>query len=720
MTPDDPTRLAPPDEASRTMNIRAGGSRIGSTDFAVGSGPRRLFGDYELLAEVGRGGMGRVYKARQRSMNRTVALKTILAGQKASPALIQRFKREAESAAQLDHPGIVRVYDFAENEGQYYFTMAFVDGRALDQRLKQGPLDPRMAALIVQKVAEAVDYAHSRGVVHRDLKPGNVLLARDGAVKVTDFGLARRMRFHDDDDDIPTDGKQSIHEADTAFRLTLSGTIMGTPGFMAPEQGRDASAVGPPADIWALGALLYACLTGRPPFVGDTAAKTLALAIETDPDPPSSIVPTTDPELEAICMRCLEKKPRDRYPSAAAMAADLQRWRQDHAPRGRATPWHWRVRQFVRETPEFLPIAAGLIAHRLGNIQEGLLLGFMLAGMGWARRRSDAAAWPILTLLLGIFASLGLAGGWIAEPWRDAHGLVLSAAGIGSAAAVAFLGLNGLKSAIRRQGLAVFIAIGMVGTLVAALAYLFDVAWNGGHGIPAWARETDWRTHGQTIYIVATIVLIIAVAGSIVLGFLRLVQKNMGEVPHSRTIMWFGAGVAVLAALAASAGLIRQCALESPADPGSSFAVLVGVLNDLTGRWASWLLAVPMGAAIGVLLGHAEELIFERHGHARPRTNLAFAAGAAAAGLLALWIAAYLDPEQPAAVGVFSFTGPGPLLAYSEWLTGHEPAQGVAHAHWTALPGIACFKVLLLALPMTAGGLAGRGISTLASPEGRS
>src|SRR5262245_44770027 len=248
MTPSDPTRPKLPAGSSPTMELRSDGPAT-STHFTVSIPKLKSLGDYELLAEVGRGGMGRVYKARQRSLDRVVALKTIIA-ELATPALIERFRKEAQAAGQLNHPGIVPVYAIDEHAGQHFFTMAFVEGRSLEHRLKQGPLDNRMAALVVQRVAEAVQHAHVNGVVHRDLKPGNVLLGHDGSVKVTDFGLARRLSVKSDDESIHEVRKSTA--ADAVHRLTLVGTIMGTPGYIAPEQALDSSKAGPAADIWAI------------------------------------------------------------------------------------------------------------------------------------------------------------------------------------------------------------------------------------------------------------------------------------------------------------------------------------------------------------------------------------------------------------------------------------------------------------------------------------
>jgi predicted Ser/Thr protein kinase len=220
----------------------------------------RYFGDYELLRELARGGMGVVFQARQVSLNRPVALKMILAGQLADEAAVRRFYIEAEAAANLDHPGIVPIYEVGQHEGQHYFSMGFVEGQSLAQKLANGPLPPREAAALMVKVCAAIEYAHQRGVIHRDLKPANILLDRGGNPRVTDFGLARKL------------------ECDSG--LTGSGQIMGTPSYMPPEQaGGRRGEIGPAADVYALGATLYALVTGRPPFQAATAMDTVLMLL---------------------------------------------------------------------------------------------------------------------------------------------------------------------------------------------------------------------------------------------------------------------------------------------------------------------------------------------------------------------------------------------------------------------------------------------------------
>jgi WD40 repeat protein len=276
---------------------------------AADASPKRVryFGDYEILREIARGGMGVVFEARQMSLNRKVALKMILAGQLANEAEILRFYLEAESAANLDHPGIVPIFEVGQHEGQHYFSMGFVEGQSLSQRLTIGPLPAREAAELIRRVSEAIEYAHGRGVIHRDLKPANILLDQQGNPRVTDFGLAKKV------------------EGDSG--LTGSGQIMGTPSYMPPEQtGGKRGEVGPAADVYALGATLYCMLTGRPPFQAATPVDTVIQVISDEPVPPRRLNASVPLDLETICLKCLEKEPARRYASAAVLAADLRRY----------------------------------------------------------------------------------------------------------------------------------------------------------------------------------------------------------------------------------------------------------------------------------------------------------------------------------------------------------------------------------------------------------
>lgn len=264
----------------------------------------RNFGDYELLEKIAQGGMGIVYKARQNSLNRIVAVKMILMNQNANEDEVRRFYYEAEAAAQLDHPGIVPVFDVGCCNGQHYFSMGFVEGESLAQLLQRSPLPPRVAAGYLAKIAESVQAAHDRGIIHRDLKPGNVLLDAEGEPRVTDFGLAKRL------------------ESDS--ELTATGTVIGTPGYMPPEQASgDLHLIGVHSDVYSLGGVLYAALSGKAPFESDNQLNTLISVLQEAPQSLRQQDKSIPVDLEIICMKCLEKEPGLRYASAQEMADDL-------------------------------------------------------------------------------------------------------------------------------------------------------------------------------------------------------------------------------------------------------------------------------------------------------------------------------------------------------------------------------------------------------------
>ncbi len=292
--------------------------------------PRRL-GDYELLEELGRGGMGVVYKARQISLGRIVALKMILRGALASTVEINRFQAEAEAVARLEHPNIVPLYEIGQLDGQPYFSMQFVGGTTLARCLADGPLAPREAASILALVCRAVHLAHRQGLLHRDLKPSNILLDEDGRPLVTDFGLAKR--FADEDS------------------LTHSGAVVGTPSYMAPEQAAGGRGdVGPASDVYSLGTILYQMLTGRPPFQAASPVDTVLMVLEQDPLPPRVVNAKADRELEMIALKAIQKPTDLRYASAEEMAADLEAYLAGEPVSARSGGFTQVISRLFRET----------------------------------------------------------------------------------------------------------------------------------------------------------------------------------------------------------------------------------------------------------------------------------------------------------------------------------------------------------------------------------
>ncbi len=384
-------QLAPPceplaagDQVTATLPDAGGPAGVSGT-------PLGDFGNYEILEELGRGGMGVVYKARQKDLDRPVALKMILGNHLASVDALQRFHVEACAAAHLHHPNIVPIYEASQWNGQPYFAMRYIEGPSLATVLKAGPLEPERAARLVAAVARAVHLLHQKGYVHRDLKPSNILLDADDVPYVTDFGLVKLLQ------------SDSQH--------TSTGAILGTPSYMAPEQasGRTA-AVGPSSDVYSLGAVLYECLTGRPPFLEESPLDTLVQVLEGEPARPRRLNRRVPADLEAVCLRCLEKTPEERYPSAAAVADDLDRYLAGEAVEPRCAGLMHRLRRWTRREPA---LAARLVA-----------LGVVCAIVEANYRLHPHDEWGLHLLVQGLLVVWGLASFGFqrlltGERWRD-------------------------------------------------------------------------------------------------------------------------------------------------------------------------------------------------------------------------------------------------------------------------------------------------------------
>jgi eukaryotic-like serine/threonine-protein kinase len=345
------------------------GTRKGGDSEVQGSWTR-FFGNYELLEKIGEGGMGVVYKARQINLNRLVAVKLLPFGQFNREDAVQRFRTEAAAAASLQHPNIVAIHDVGEHEGQQYFSMDLIAGRTLAEVVQAQLLPVNRSAAYLRTIAEAVQYAHQHGIVHRDLKPSNVLVDSSDQPHITDFGLAKQLG-------------QKSEEGGWRSDLTITGQVLGSPNFMAPEQAEGRShAIGPASDIYSLGALLYHLLTRQPPFQADTLTTLLKQVIEIEPAPPRLLNPSIPHDLETICLKCLEKEPTRRYPTAQALADDLGRFLEDKPIQARpvsavSKAWKWSRRR---------PALAGM------GVALALTGALGLAGVLWQWHRARQSA----------------------------------------------------------------------------------------------------------------------------------------------------------------------------------------------------------------------------------------------------------------------------------------------------------------------------------------
>ena len=318
------------------------------------------FGDYELLEEIARGGMGVVFRARQVKLDRQVALKMILTGKLAGDSDVQRFYSEASSAAALEHPGVVPVYEVGEQNGQHFFSMGFIEGESLAAMIARNPLSPTRSANMLKKITEAIVYAHAEGVIHRDLKPANVLLDKRRNPHISDFGLAKKT----------TSGSQ----------LTVTGQIIGTPSYMPPEQASgETNLIGPAADIYSLGAILYCCLTGRPPFQAANPMETLRQVVERDPVSPRQLNSQIDQDLDTICLKCLEKDPQRRYATAQDLVDELERFLNGEPIKARPISALDRSLRWCRRNPVVTTLVAALTLT--------FIIG--MAGISWKWREAN-------------------------------------------------------------------------------------------------------------------------------------------------------------------------------------------------------------------------------------------------------------------------------------------------------------------------------------------
>jgi serine/threonine-protein kinase len=425
-SPPSEAATLPPDPAAAEFTVP-----LGST-----SADRVSIPGYEIITALGRGGMGVVYQARQTKLDRIVALKMILSGAHAGEADLARFRTEAEAIARLQHPNIVQIFEFGEYGGRPFFSLEFCGGGGLDSKLK-APLPPRQAAGLVRTLARAVQAAHQAGIIHRDLKPANILFLADGTPKISDFGLAKKIEGGDG--------------------LTQTGAIVGTPSYMAPEQaGGDSHRVTTLVDVYALGAILYECLTGRPPFKAASAIDTLMQVVEREPEPPTALQPGIDRGLELICLKCLAKEPAQRYASADQLAADLESWLAGVPISVRPPSITELLRLWLRQSFG----AAGW------TIPIGLLCGLLMSALIWLLGINPA----MNDLAESYVALTGHSSFWLAIPGRELPTWLANIVGL-----VAFLvvGAQGLLTArlVRPMNRHADLAAGLITGLISAVTF---------------------------------------------------------------------------------------------------------------------------------------------------------------------------------------------------------------------------------------------------------
>jgi hypothetical protein len=390
---------------------------------------------YEILGVLGRGGMGIVYKAHQKGLGRLAAVKVILSGSHSGEQDLARFRQEAETLGRLNHPNIVRIHEIGEHDGLPFFSLEYCPGGSLARRLAGSPLPPAQAAELVATLARAMHAAHTAGIIHRDLKPANVLLAEDGTPRITDFGLAKRAQGGDG--------------------LTQSGVIVGTPSYMAPEQaGGRSRLVTTAADVYALGAILYECLTGRPPFRAATPIDTILQVLQQEPEPPSALRPGIDRGLELICLKCLAREPGNRYGSADALAADLERWRAGEP--------------LSVQPPAFTAILRVWLRQNFGaagwTVVVGLGLGVILSLLAWLNMIQ-----PNLLVMDPAYRQMTGHTPWLGADWEVPPWLIVALTLLGLVA----VGFAGLATArlVRPRNRQADVAAGLVSGAVAGVVF---------------------------------------------------------------------------------------------------------------------------------------------------------------------------------------------------------------------------------------------------------
>ena len=444
------------------------GASLASGPFQHGNEPLNSFGDYTLLEEIARGGMGVVYRARHQKLGREVALKVILSGQFASGSELRRFEMEAESAASLDHPGIVPIYEIGKDRGYHYFTMKLIEGGSLAKRMVELRLNITEFVSLIAQVAEAVDYAHRRGILHRDIKPANILLDNQGRPYVTDLGLAKRTGVDSD--------------------LTGSGAVVGTPSYMPPEQASANKEVTTSADIYAIGAILYEGLTGRPPHVGDSAIQILLLAAQGVIQPPSILNRQCDRVLELISMKCLSHDPSERYSSSSLLAKDLRSWLAGEAVSVRPKSFVIVFSDVV--TDQMRSAIGAMLIGVLGGIITGLPLYCSLA-IGLFGR-SDAKF--NVARLQRELPSFQFADAWWLHPpgWMANLGFLISFL------VSLFLGFI-IQRIVRPKGLRQAIAVGLVAGLLMTIVQfsMYGIAASWQTFSLANAQQIDWLAEGK-------------------------------------------------------------------------------------------------------------------------------------------------------------------------------------------------------------------------------